>query len=264
MIIRYKENFMNIAEVYGDDPEQRSITHVDIIANFQFVELREAERRKTLYKCFKTLYLDLTQGEETLFANIHRSTRNEIRRAAKENFQYVLSAQPTSEEVEEFCSFFDRFAKQVQITPVRRAKLGAFLAEHSLVLTYIRDEQGQILCYHAYIADGERISSLYSASHREAGDNARNRAISRANKYLKWMNIKRFKEMGYHLYDFGGIFLETNTEKQQNVNLFKLAYGGREVLEYKSYQAVTWRGRLGLLYLKWKWKHSPEFIKLVW
>jgi len=42
--------------------------------------------------------------------------------------------------------------------------------------------------------------------------------------------IKVAKELGYKTFDFGGIFNETSTEEEQQVNVFKSKWGGREDL----------------------------------
>lgn len=261
LIIQYKEKGLSIAEIYGDSKEETTLSHIDLMTYFQMREIGYDAAQWSLYKRFKTLYINLESDLDTLFSNVHRSTRNEINRASKERFHFDWKMKPTESEVEVFCSFYNQFAKSKNIPLVRTPKIKALIEKDALALSSISDEHGNTLCYHAYIVYGGRATSLYSASHRLYRGSPQNRTISKANKYMHWLDMKTFKEQGYRLYDFGGISIDDNNTELQNVNKFKKSFGGKEVLEYKRYQAISWKGRLGLFYLRWKWRNDLELIK---
>lgn len=267
LTIHYQENGLRITEIYGKPNGKPPLGtgKADLIACFQLPEPEMgAAGGGCLHKRFKTLYIDLEQDEEALFAGIHRSTRNEIRRAAREPFTAQWVTEPAEADLDAFCTYYNGFANRKQLPPVRQNKLRALAEQRALVLSSVTDEAGDVLCRHAYIADGERATSLYIASHRAEPGSPKNRAVSRANKYLHWLDMKAFKAAGYRLFDFGGLSLEAEEAGLQNVNRFKEAFGGETVIEYKRYEANSWRGRAGLLYLGWKWRHSPETIKMDW
>ena len=56
--------------------------------------------------------------------------------------------------------------------------------------------------------------------------------IGRANKSLHWFEILKSKQLGFELYDFGGLSLDGKTD---NIDRFKKSFGGYLVNEWRSY-----------------------------
>jgi len=76
-------------------------------------------------------------------------------------------------------------------------------------------------------------------------DSARRNFSSRANRYLTWTNILRYKEEGLRAFDFGGWHLGTDPA-MLSINDFKRGFGGRVIREYQCEQVLTLKGRVVL------------------
>lgn len=192
-----------------------------------------------------TLLIDLTKSEDQLLNELHRSTRKQIRQAAKYDFQIEVIDRPTIANIREFQNFYNEFAKYTHTY-----KCGAFhiktmelLTEsNNLIITRIVNGTNEILSYRVYITDGETVFSLYSASQfRLKKDAMEKRIISIANRYLLWKNILYFKERKNIVYDMGG--LTTNN----NIRNYKMEFGGDIAEVYSGYEVTSLLGKLVLL-----------------
>lgn len=191
-----------------------------------------------------TLLIDLTKSAEQLLKDLHRTTRKQIRQAAKYDFQIEVIEQPTLANIREFQNFYNDFAKYTNTY-----KCGAFhiktmelLMEcNNLIITRIGKGR-EILGYQVYITDGETAFSLYSASHfrlkKEAIDK---RMLSIANRYLLWQNILYFKDKKNSIYDMGGL------TANENIRNFKMEFGGDVTEVYSGYETTSLLGKLVLL-----------------
>lgn len=255
----YKKWGIRIADVYGTS--EHPLPKADLIIHSQLPEPRWNLPGVMFHKSFSTLHLNLSQDEETLFRSLSTNTRYKINRAAKrDNLHIHFESSPSEEEVRAFARYYNPFAKKKKIWACNLPKLLELRKRGMLVLSRVTDDRGQILAAHAYIADGRRAGMLYSVSHRDAGDSRYRNLIGRANRYLHWRDIQAFKAAGYQIYDFLGLHLRGEDQALNNIDQFKKGFGGLEVMEYKSYQACTWLGRLVLLLMFWMWRKSPELI----
>lgn len=243
-IVRRK-GFLRYEEKYFCD----DISPKDIVGSFAFGF--QCATPKSLSKQFKTLHIDLKLNEEEIFNGIEKNTKYKINRAIKsDNLTYEMSVNPDSKLVDEFNNFYNIFAKDKGITPCNKSKLMTLNNNNALAISFIRDKDNQILCYHIYITDKIRGRLLYSASHfRISEDNNKSSLIGRANRLLHWLDIKYFKNSGYMIYDFGGLFIDESIEGNKNINRFKLGFGGKPVIEYHTYCSRGIIGKLILLYL---------------
>jgi hypothetical protein len=108
-------------------------------------------------------------------------------------------------------------------------------------------QDGERLVWHGYLVRGGFARLQYSASAFRGRDSAYRSLVGRANRWLHWQCMLRFREMGIATYDWGGVFEEESTAEQAGLNRFKREFRGREVRRFDCVLPVTARGRLRVL-----------------
>lgn len=247
LVLKRKKYFLKIAEVYFHDQEttSSSLSDVDVV---MYVQASSADAGA---KKFHTLQIDLSLDEETLFQELGKHNRYKIKRAEKQDqLDCVFLRSPTLLQIEEFASFYDLFAATKNLPGCNRQKLCAAKELDSVTITYVRDKDGQNLCGHAYVCDQARARLLYSASlFRHSADSAYRAVVGRAHRYLHWQDITRFKDLGYLIYDFGGLSLEESQEDTKNIDDFKRGFGGQVVTEFNYFLPKTALGKMVVRFL---------------
>ena len=115
------------------------------------------------------------------------------------------------------------------------------------------DKDGTALGWHAYYVDTQRVVLLYSmASQRLCSDATQRQVIGRANRYLHWQDILKFKAEGLSVYDFGGWYDGKEDKGLLQINQFKEEFGGSNIEVYNSMQGRTVKGKLAVWYLQRK------------
>lgn len=200
-----------------------------------------------LFKPVQTSAIDLTAPLEDISAPISKSTRYKINRAEREGFTPRLVMGPTVEEGSRYADYYDTFARHKGLPPCNRAKLKALCESSALLLSTVSDTDGSILSAHAYIKDAasKRVRLLYSASHfRAMSDSGDRNKVGRANRLLHWHEIRALKELGFRLYDLGGIPLDSSDEEKNAIARFKLEFGGELLVEYSGVLPMNLLGKL--------------------
>jgi hypothetical protein len=96
--------------------------------------------------------------------------------------------------------------------------------------------------YHANYRDQRRARELYLPSlYRKLSEKAARNLIGRANRYLTWSDILRYKEQGLKSFDFGGWYPGTDPGMLK-INEFKRGFGGQVLREYQCEQVLTFKG----------------------
>jgi hypothetical protein len=234
--------FYSLAEVFFD--EDPSAARVDIVEHLQ----RSTPLPGVQCRDFYTILFDLTQSPEALFGGFTKGTRYQIRRADERDNLVSESWSPGQDlPIGEFVGFFNRFAAGKGRPPAPAERLAAFAAASELDLSRVvagRDT----LVWHATHVTPQRARLLHSASlFRESHDREFRSLVGRANRWLHWRDMLRFKEHGVPVFDFGGWYHGKDDEDLLRINWFKEEFGGRIVHEYNSAVAATPRGRLILL-----------------
>jgi len=182
-------------------------------------------------KKISTLLIDLKQDEDKIFSNIKKKFRYDIRQAWKNNITFNWNLKPSIQNINEFCSFYNSFAKQAGVGKSNKIKLKILQKENSLILSTAQSDDGRKLVMHALISDGVRVRLLYSGSlHRLVAKEDRD-LIGKANKALHWHEIVQSKKSNADYYDFGGISTDDSTK---NIDKFKLSFCGDRVIEFNS------------------------------
>ena len=169
-----------------------------------------------------TITIDLTQSEENILQDCKSNTRNEIRRAIREDFFF--------EEVksyDEFVSFYNSFAEEKGIDKISNEHLTQY--GDSIVL-FKSGKNGITMTMHASAIDKDSHVAilLYSSSVRFSED-VDKKEIGFSNRFLHYKEFVEFKKRGIQLYDFNGICIDQNDKERYSISQFKAAFGGRQV-----------------------------------
>jgi hypothetical protein len=117
----------------------------------------------------------------------------------------------------------------------------------ALDLSRVRMESGKVLVWHAHLWTPSRARLLHSASlYRESDDTGFRNLIGRANRWLHWRDMLRYKAQGITAYDWGGWYAGDENEELLRINRFKDEWGGRVAHEFHCALPGSPRGRLVL------------------
>jgi lipid II:glycine glycyltransferase (peptidoglycan interpeptide bridge formation enzyme) len=88
---------------------------------------------------------------------------------------------------------------------------------------------------------------FYSASlFRKVDSSTVRNKIGRANRYLHWQDMQRFKSEGISTYDFGGWYQGESDQQRLSINKFKEEFGGQIVKNYICERALTSKAKIFL------------------
>ena len=142
---------------------------------------------------------------------------------------------------------YNPFAALKGLLPLERARIDGMASAGALDLSVVKDSQGNVLVYHANYRTQHRATELYLPSlYRKLSDSAARNAIGRANRYLIWSDMLRYKEQGLKYFDFGGWYPGTADPALLKINEFKRGFGGQVVRTYQCEQILTLKGWLVL------------------
>jgi hypothetical protein len=204
---------------------------------------------------FLSLVTDLAGDEDAISGQFNRDCRYKVRRAdSKDELLSEFITAPRS-RLEEFRAFFDTFARQKAHEPCDPQWLRAACDADQLVFT-IASRRGEALVWHAYATAGNATWLQYTGSCYRDRENDYRALVGRANRWLHWKDMLRFKELGVTRYDWGGLFEDELAPDRAGINDFKKSFGGRVERTYDCTVPVTLRGRIYLplrdAWRKWK------------
>jgi len=230
--------------VYGEVWYKEEPSHdapIDIVQYRQ----REAPISGARSIAYLSMVTDLSLDEDAIIDQFRKECRYKIKRAeGKDRLDTEFILDPRK-RLDEFRRFFDVFASEKSIDLSDDQWLAAACEAGQLVLTSA-SKDGEPLVWHAYVLIGKFVSIQYSGSYFRDKDNEYRALIGRANRWLHWRDILRFKEMGVARYDWGGLFEDTCTPERAGINYFKSDFRGQQVRVYDCTVPVTLRGRLYL------------------
>jgi hypothetical protein len=232
------------AAVYGEvwfDEEPPVDAGIDILVHRHCPSPIPRVRTVTL----QTLRTDLARPVNEIVAAFDATCRNEIRRAdSRDELCCEVIPEPV-DRLDEFITFYDKFARQKGICSTDRYWLGRAAAAHQLVLSQSSRDSEQLV-WHAYLCVGDIAILMFSASWFRGKDSAYRSLVGRANRWLHWQDMLYFKRAGVRYYDWGGMFHDESTADRAGINQFKRMFGGRGVQSYECTVPVNARGRIWL------------------
>lgn len=236
----YTKAGLRIAEIYYDEPA--TAPKADIV---RYRSRVQPDSRSGGTVC-DALLIDLRQSPDDLLAGMKPETRKSIRRAGRESFTTEFFSRPDEIQTREFAGFYDRFADGIGIARANRERLDGLRRGGALALTRVLLD-GEPLVYHAYLCAGTWAGGIYFASHfRDAENTGQAKLIGRANRYLHWSDMLRFRENGFETYDFGMCTHSSADEAKSRISDFKEGFGGSIAGLFDYDRGVTFRGALML------------------
>jgi len=230
--------------VYGEiwyDEELPANARVDIVHYHQRVA-PIADVRTTP---FPSLVTDLAGREDTIVSGFGKDCRYKIRRAeTNDGLRMEFTSAPEG-KLDEFRAFYDTFARQRSLEPADHQWLVAACKARQLALASA-SRNGEALVWHAHVVCGNTARLQYSSSAFRNRENDYRALVGRANRWLHWKEMLRFKEAGLERYDWGGLFEDESTPEHAGVNKFKRDFGGRQECTYDCMVPVTLKGRIYL------------------
>jgi CelD/BcsL family acetyltransferase involved in cellulose biosynthesis len=242
-MITYKSRFLRRAEVWFDNQPPVAAQSVDWILYHQRTRPVPGAKSRSFY----TLLVDLSQSPEQLLSQLSEDTAYKIRRARERDKIFCECCDPRDRAVmNRFEQVHKAFAAMKGLPRLNRTRLENLATAGLLDISVARDAQGNVLVFHANYRDPLRATQLELPSLYRALPNSHARNfVGRANRYLTWSDILRYKELGLKFFDFGGWHLG-NDHELLNINDFKRGFGGTVVREYQCEQILTLKGRLVL------------------
>jgi hypothetical protein len=238
-MIVYSSRFLTRGEVWFDDEPKNTR-----LLDWMLYNLRSHPAPGTRWKYFHNYVIDLTQTTEHLLKQLNEDTAYKIRRARDRDMIICESCDASDPTVlDRFEEMYNPFAAMKGLQPLNRTRLNAMAAVGALDLSVANDPQGNALVYHANYRNHERATELYLPSlYRNASESATRNMIGRANRYLTWSDILRYKEQGLKSFDFGGWYAGTTDSALLRINDFKRGFGGQVIREYECEQILTLKG----------------------
>ena len=252
-MLRIKGKAVTYGEVWFDE-DVPARPGVDILVCHR----RPEPQPDVPHQPFLSIVNDLTVAEDAVAEPFINTCRYQVRRAdTKDGLVAEFLAEPAA-RLDEFCEFFDEFARQKSIVLSDRAWLTEAITAGRLVLTSA-SSQGTVLVWHAYLLSGDTASLVHSASYYRDGNPEQRNLVGRANRWLHWRDMLGFRGRGIARYDWGGLFMDESTPDRAGINNFKKSFGGR--LERRCDYTVP-VSVLGRIYLPlrdaWRrWKSRP-------
>lgn len=253
---------IRIADLYFDEPKPR-LEKVDIFRHNQAA----APVRGASCVSFPTIVIDLAPPVDQLLASMKRDCREKIRRAEREErkgyLQYEYCNNCDQAWVERFADHFDRCAAVKTLPKASRSRLAILAQNQALDISFVLDFRGEILAASCAVLTPKRTRGLYAAaSFRLTSDPTKRSLIGRANRYLMWRDILRFKEAGANLFDFGGYYTGNTDTEKLNINSFKTGFGGEVRTEFNCEECVTLKGAIARWAIarrnSWAWRKHPK------
>lgn len=230
--------------IYGDvwfDEEPPRDPGVDIVRYCR----RHAPIADARCAPFLSLVTDLSVAADAIAGQFGKDCRYKIRRADNRDEMLVEFIMDPKDRLAEFCAFFDTFARQKAHEPSDRQWLRAACEAGQLALT-TASRHGEALVWHAYVVAGNAVSLHYSGSCFRDRENDYRALVGRANRWLHWQDMLRFKQRGMARYDWGGVFEEESAPDRAGINEFKKSFGGRTERSYDCEVPATLKGRIYL------------------
>lgn len=219
----------------------------------------QAEFEPVLGKANKyiTITNDLMESEEDIKSHFSKSCKYKVNRAAREDVKVVIknSSEITDQDIDEFLTFFREFWESKDCSfddgdSVRRDLMDYRKGNNlTLAYTYVCGEKA---IYHTHVHDESTARLLHSASlYRLQSDleGTNKNLIGMANRYMHYVEMCHFKELGKSVYDWGGA---GRGEDVINITEFKESFGGTVKTDYnfeetKGVKAKLFRVLVGIL-----------------
>jgi hypothetical protein len=174
-----------------------------------------------------TLVVDLTQDEETLFANLKREARNKVRKAQRQRVE-IAEVGNDSEGLAMYHHVMQETARRNGLPAISlknmRDTSWSYYYPHGVSKGFVSSHEGQLVSSQQAVIFNE-IMLLGSVSYT---DYSREMSIY-GNDLMQWHLIKWGRENGMRALDFAGIAPHSQSSKMKAIMDFKSKWGGRHI-----------------------------------
>ena len=194
---------------------------------------------------FFSLVTDLGQDVDVLMARLHKETKYKVRRAQEKDGFVMKVWDGDKAFLDAFVDFYQEFAAQKELPKLDVRHLNLMNSAGRLDICRVESADGEPLVYHANYKHADRARLLHSASQfRGSNDSGFRSLIGRANRWLHWQDILRFKAEGRAWYDWGGWYGGDEDEDLLRINQFKESFGGDAIHTYNGEAILSWKAQL--------------------
>lgn len=176
----------------------------------------------------QSLECDLRRPAGEIVSRMRKNTRYEIRRAVnRDKLHTAIAVEPSENDVEAYIGYYNQFADSKKMHHIDGIRVRALAAQHMYAITKCLNSSDDVLAEHAYYLDKKekRVMLATSASlFRENKNPEYKNLTGRANRLLHYRDLLAFQELGYEVYDYGGIGDYNDALKA--IAEFKLGFGG--------------------------------------
>ena len=199
-----------------------------------YIGIPKLHSQKNQYIKFNSLLSDLTIPRDELVNKIHRSTKKEIRRSEKDNFEFkFFSSDEILEDSTVLNQFVEMYIKNYELkglpthNPTEEILRAA--KQNGIIITAIYSETVP-MAFGVYVTDNKNIRTWMStSSFRMFNDNDSRRKVGRAKKRLLYESLLHFKDIGMQTYDWGGI---SSIDNPNGIDSLKMSFGGVPITYY--------------------------------
>lgn len=241
--IYYRKWFVRVGELWLDGNGCPSDS--DIVRYMHVPDRIEG----ALCEPWNTLIIALSNDEEEILKSMDNGTRYEIRRSlAKDDLRYQHVCPTNVDDMREFIEAYEHSLLPQDGAPKLIPERLMRMAEAGILdFSTMKDNAEQCLSWHVHVVTAGIARLFYSLSAISSIDAQRQKNLrGRANRLHHWLDMLRFRKVGYAKYDFGGICPETADAKKSQISRFKRGFGGEVAVTYNCVYPRTFTGRLAL------------------
>lgn len=244
--IAYKKKNIKMRSIWYSD------TFIDSTSKRDIDIYHDCKNKFGLASIHTSLISDLKPEEDSLFLNISKKFRYEIRKSQTRDF--LIKHYESKDLLDDpnilnnFEEEYDIFTKDKGIkNTYNKNAMIEYMKKDAIVLSLVYT--GDIIfAQHIYVVNEDKTRLLYSVSNFRR-DNLDSKDVGMANKRLHWEDFVYFKNLEYKLYDWGGV---SSFETPNGIDRFKTKFGG-EAIEYTiNLVGVSLLGKLIVFIKRWR------------
>ncbi len=216
----------------------KSLGPLDRLYAFSYSPMVAGWSRLLLKEKRKTTFVDLSKGEEAIWAGMHSSCRYKVRRAEKmrDRFEVVMNSDAAWADFRRLYNSFARAKGNLRLLTGRWIR--EYIGQGDVFVLYF---DGRPTCGRLVLRDDEnRIALMMHSATRRLEPGSDPITIGLLNRYLHWYEMKTYQTAGMQKYDFGGA-----DDSYRTVTQFKLSFGGQisdlNCSVYTGSAALMWR-----------------------
>lgn len=228
-IIFDENNFTNICEkmILAVEEVARK-NHVSIIrgtepANSIFSLNDIFHKNGYEQKKWGTFLIDLKQEPETIFNQLNKKTRYDIRKAEKNCLTFEVANDEQS-----FKEFL-LMKHKLKLSPKYEQSISKYVKSHIDSLQKNNYEKLFVVKHNGKILGGIRNSMFNGYVIQHGVANSEEKRLQ-GGSFLTWNTIKWCSENNFDVYDMGGINPLPNSDKENDISFYKSKWGGKKIL----------------------------------